>query len=121
MRISDWSSDVCSSDLHDHGSVPPDRYFPDRREQGQARLLATDGTTRRKVVVRGLRHDARTHRNTARWAQAHLWTFSLCGRRRASRRQIGRASVRDKVFQDVLISVVAVALKKKNNNRNTDD
>src|SRR3546814_8056963 len=33
MRISDWSSDVCSSDLHDHGGqLPGQRLRPEQPE-----------------------------------------------------------------------------------------
>src|SRR3546814_13356721 len=46
MRISDWSSDVCSSDLHrtigktDHGEGRGVRVGPDRRKNRETRRLA---------------------------------------------------------------------------------
>src|SRR3546814_9045632 len=38
MRISDWSSDVCSSDLHFKGRVPPIAVLPN----GKTNLIALD-------------------------------------------------------------------------------
>src|SRR3546814_1772096 len=55
MRISDWSSDVCSSDLRDRGYRDPRdrgrarRYFGDRPDQGGAD--DRQGATRREEEI----------------------------------------------------------------------
>src|SRR3546814_15619062 len=93
MRISDWSSDVCSSDLNEHTKMiwvetptNPTLKIIDiealaavARESGA--LLAVDNT----------------------FATPYLQT---------PMDQIGRASCRERVCQYVSISVVAVSLKK---------
>src|SRR3546814_14054796 len=100
MRISDWSSDVCSSDLVDR------------------RILVTrKGST---AFEKG-RHAADLNlcagefREEARQTPAHI--VELCrdrrDQRRFSRLKIGRASCRERVCPYVEISVVAVSLKKK--------
>src|SRR3546814_18722419 len=87
MRISDWSSDVCSSDLRE------------LRGPGQQGGRAFE------------RRDAE-HCTTVRYAISRRRTArSSCARRRGA--EIGRASCRERVCQYVLISVVAVTLKKK--------
>src|SRR3546814_17723576 len=96
MRISDWSSDVCSSDL---GRTRPAAV------RGWAGAVA--GAAVRDAVVphaggirAALRHRARTRpRSRARGRR---------GLPRRGRREIGRASGRERVCQYVEISVVAV-------------
>src|SRR3546814_16711991 len=94
MRISDWSSDVCSSDLHKHDVEVAGHVAggPGHRHQGC--YAGTSG----QVQQLG-------RRMTDRCKAA----------RRAGRLQaeIGSASCRERVCQYVLISVVAVALKNK--------
>src|SRR3546814_20216582 len=94
MRISDWSSDVCSSDLTvaDRGPVglTGDRLVGG--EQGEDRLEAL------------LHHPALLHR-----IDAHDVSVGGPG----AGAQIGRASCRGRGCQYVYISVVAVYLKKK--------
>src|SRR3546814_20845759 len=87
MRISDWSSDVCSSDLPDRESTPP--YPPGR------------------AVLRRAASEGWRPRSAARPASAHA---AIRPRRRP---EIGRASCRERVCQYVSISVVDVSLKKK--------
>src|SRR3546814_17856127 len=84
MRISDWSSDVCSSDLRDI------------RGQHGRRHAGGDGAE--PVAKPDAGDDG-----------GALW----CGGddRRAGDRQIGRASCRERVCQYVSISVVAVSIK----------
>src|SRR3546814_3270963 len=90
MRISDWSSDVCSSDLVagdrvDHRPRPdPDRHFPALAGVGHGDLRGDPGT-RDAGLLRRVRPG----------------------------RQIGRASCRERVCQYVWISVVAVSLNNK--------
>src|SRR3546814_14283998 len=83
MRISDWSSDVCCSDL-----LPPICPRP------------MQGRLSRCPSRRPLPRPCRCRR--ARGGQ----------RRMRRKLQIGRASCRERVCQYVLISVVAVSLKK---------
>src|SRR3546814_12057759 len=105
MRISDWSSDVCSSDL-----VRIARG--DRRKRVRSRIDALIGAEHDAgAAVADFDptiddHDARaitipTHRE-ARAAHAHLAVAEL-----------GRAARRDRVREYVLITVVAVMLKAK--------
>src|SRR3546814_5650756 len=87
MRISDWSSDVCSSDLGG----------PGRPLQHQVKLV-------------GFQREAlQPHRVGA---AEPLEQFAHPGFEVAFA-QIGRASCRARVCQYVSISVVAVSLKKK--------
>src|SRR3546814_15093331 len=76
MRISDWSSDVCSSDLP--GMIGGDTETPLWKSTGP-------GTPTPAPM---------------RWLAP-----------RSSRSEIGRASCRERVWQYVYISVVAVSLK----------
>src|SRR3546814_13050108 len=93
MRISDWSSDVCSSDLAGHARhLVPERQLGHRADplqmlerQVQRHVAAGDGGGAGAAI--GLQHVAID--------------------------QIGRASCRERVCQYVWISVVAVSLKKK--------
>src|SRR3546814_17132950 len=94
MRISDWSSDVCSSDL-----------------SSAATRVASFDTTRNSTSVRlclGLSHQSLLASSTVLTSGSR--TLSLNGPV-----QIGRASCRERVCQYVEISVVAVSLKKNNN------
>src|SRR3546814_13957659 len=95
MRISDWSSDVCSSDLIAIGDADPRLVM---RGVIEADVVA-DGGVRPWIACGGLR---------------------LCRPRhqREDRAQIGRASCRERVCQYVSISVVAVSLKKKTKHKN---
>src|SRR3546814_14946590 len=115
MRISDWSSDVCSSDLE-----PTVRYWPcDARARGSGnvrqhlpafcwrvyiaagaptrgpRLYRTGGPRRRTL------HIAHARRSDTTPGRSHL------------RGPIGRASWGERGCQYVLIRVVAAPLKKK--------
>src|SRR3546814_20237251 len=105
MRISDWSSDVCSSDL------------PDRPRPG---LLLC-----RRPLAPGLQLGGQ-HRcdRFADHAQLRYPGPGTVGNARdgapeVAARQIGRASCRERVCQYVSSSVVAVSLKKKTNTKQT--
>src|SRR3546814_11025617 len=89
MRISDWSSDVCSSDLSGHGVAATGRC-----RQGRVDEQA------------GGRHGAQTAlmETSADKLSALLLALAL--------HELGRASCRERVCQYVYISVVAVSLKK---------
>src|SRR3546814_14356962 len=98
MRISDWSSDVCSSDL-EH----PLHHGRRSCRKGDRRLWFAH------------RRDAQ-HRQDRRGGQAPR--SLLCHKLdlHAEPRldpELGRASCRERVCQYVLLSVVAVSLKKK--------
>src|SRR3546814_19344903 len=107
MRISDWSSDVCSSDLCDSAQkvhvgarrVPVDRHH--RHLSQDQRICRADGGTGADKSLAG-----------AMGALCLLLRLLLLDVPDA-REEIGRASCRERVCQDVLISVVAVYLKKK--------
>src|SRR3546814_13455102 len=112
MRISDWSSDVCSSDL--------------RAGRTSVRLLP-----HRSAALLGKRRPA---------PNSHVHVLQTpapfpCGCLRCSPcftarcrtrprihalRQNGRASCRERVCQYVEISVVAVSLKKKKRNKDKE-
>src|SRR3546814_20473619 len=107
MRISDWSSDVCSSDLVSMSfgkAIAP--HLPYLRRYGRA----ISGSQRGDVLV-GCAHVGRAfhlHYGTSRVVRQ-----LIVGVESDVRGQIGRASCRERVGQYVLISVVAVVLKKK--------
>src|SRR3546814_15586918 len=95
MRISDWSSDVCSSDLShvvDHG-------FKHGRGGGGRilRIQGQHGDAPRSTV------EQLVDRTGDRWRTV------------AHAQEIGRASCRERVCQSVQISVVAVSLTKNKN------
>src|SRR3546814_17955577 len=98
MRISDWSSDVCSSDLFD--AVRP-LGEPDVHEDhvGAVTLGRGDGGGRGRDGVADGVADLLHH---------------LLDRER-QHEPIGRASCRERVCTYVYISVVAVSLKKQKN------
>src|SRR3546814_16877913 len=94
MRISDWSSDVCSSDLITLEANPSSV------EAGRFADFRAAGVNRVSLGVQALDDDA----------------LRFLGRRHdlaAALTEIGRASCRERVCQSVSISVVAVSLKKK--------
>src|SRR3546814_17568617 len=113
MRISDWSSDVCSSDLNNPAMARWDRH---RREslahiesleprRRNASLAVTDkinrpGTFALSAVTGSLQ-----------WHQAESVPPELLGVRPV--REIGRASRWERVWQEGQIPVVTEPLKKK--------
>src|SRR3546814_20907804 len=112
MRISDWSSDVCSSDLHLQSilaTVPDAMIIIDETGAITSFSAAAQrlfGYSEAELVGRNVsclmpqpdrdRHDE------------YLANY-----------QIGRASCRERVCQYVSISVVAVSFKKKQNTQAT--
>src|SRR3546814_17765063 len=94
MRISDWSSDVCSSDLL------------------ALQLFRRDAAARPVILADTVEHgdDIVAHRNGAD-ASGRV-AIAVEYRCRCERLQIGRASCRERVCPYVLISVVAVTLKQ---------
>src|SRR3546814_17679986 len=104
MRISDWSSDVCSSDLAGCRRL----LAGDRAAQGGGAVHRADRLPRHQEG----RPESRADRAIRPVAVPH----AVPGRRtRRSGYKIGRASCRERVCQYVEISVVTVSLKNKQN------
>src|SRR3546814_19730384 len=120
MRISDWSSDVCSSDLHeidvlDIAAVGLDAGTFRQLDHLHAVML------RRRGLLADIGHAGETglvpDRHAIAIAHQMLRQFALAevaavGVERDDL-EIGRASCRERVGPYVLISGVAVYLKKK--------
>src|SRR3546814_12142805 len=108
MRISDWSSDVCSSDLPAAGGrvigerplvLRPDPSLgPHRLQRGDRDPCALGDRFVAAEPIEGQRHRG--------WITGGY-------------RKIGRASCRERLCQFVSISVVAVSLKTKQSTRTT--
>src|SRR3546814_16720555 len=99
MRISDWSSDVCSSDLTSR------RKFS--LLQGRLGLIPVDDDD--VLAARGLLRRIAQQAQALQDIKQHGVAHGEAGRAA----QIGRASCRERGWQSVSISVVAVSLKKK--------
>src|SRR3546814_11638564 len=108
MRISDWSSDVCSSDL-------------DQAIAGLLHDTIEDCGAEHETMIRVQFGDAVANivkdctDGTAEGKACH--TDPEARRRDWIERKIGRASCRERVCQYVKISVVAVSLKTKKRER----
>src|SRR3546814_13090758 len=102
MRISDWSSDVCSSDLVDADVAQP------------AQFMATGGQFHEAVPV-GQLHAVHRVGGVGVFGDDVVQPGAAQGQ--AGGEEIGRASGRERVCQYVEISVVAVSLKKKIKNK----
>src|SRR3546814_11096606 len=104
MRISDWSSDVCSSDLVDDldelDPAPLAGKAEDEQQAGGGAPGAALAGAERKADRHGLPSRCMAEAGEA----AGL---------RPGRQEIGRASCRKRVCPDVSISVAAVSLKNK--------
>src|SRR3546814_21006533 len=99
MRISDWSSDLCSSDLAAWGGFD---------ETASSGLCFTSGTT---GAPKGVTYTHRSsYLHTLRLLQADVMGLTAAG---AVLAEIGRESGRARVCQYVSLSVVAFSLKKK--------
>src|SRR3546814_20882103 len=96
MRISDWSSDVCSSDLHARRTVPADSACQPCGNAESARATSDRGDPDDELAIRS---DPAIQKILPNGASE----------------QIGRAPCRERVCQYVEISVVAVSLKKTKN------
>src|SRR3546814_19754472 len=96
MRISDWSSDVCSSDLSD----------PDDPDAFEGRVVVFDGPED---------YHARIEDPALDIAERTILVIRGAGPvgYPGGAEEIGRASCRERVWQYVSIAVVAVTLKKK--------
>src|SRR3546814_18652464 len=104
MRISDWSSDVCSSDLNASAMT----LFNVRIPGLPMTVVQADGHNVRPVETDEFQITvAETYDLIVTPPADRAYTFVA--------EEIGRAPCRERVCQYVLISVVAVHLKKKNN------
>src|SRR3546814_6136468 len=94
MRISDWSSDVCSSDLADSALSEKIRLkaFPDSTLKGPANLLITPNLDTGNITY-----------NMLKMTGSHGVAMGpvLLGAARPVHVQIGRASCRERVCQYV--------------------
>src|SRR3546814_15937952 len=106
MRISDWSSDVCSSDLLETGDQP-------LHEPGGAVLVA-NAEIYNYLELRQALPDVAFATHSDCEPPLHLYR----SRGLAFAEKIGRASCRERVCQYVEISVVAESLKKKKTSNN---
>src|SRR3546814_17393793 len=99
MRISDWSSDVCSSDLAGRAQAGRARArgAPPEAGRGDGPPARRGGAGEGGAVQEGDGGAEAVRARAPRGARAA---------------QIGRASCRERVCQYVRISVVAVSLKK---------
>src|SRR3546814_20277499 len=102
MRISDWSSDVCASDL-------VARSF--RERIGRERM----GIMNFKRIGIGIGGVA----GAALAVVGGALLYDVAARKAARGREIGRASCRERVWQNVYVSVGGVHLTKKKTNQNT--
>src|SRR3546814_15644206 len=100
MRISDWSSDVCSSDLPDIAVCPSFVFDHERLPECLAERLG-NGPCNAVGRATGGEDDA----------DGNGLVGPLLGK--AGARQIGRASCRERVCQEVENSAVADKLHKK--------
>src|SRR3546814_6800495 len=97
MRISDWSSDVCSSDLE--GGELKDADYRTRVTMTFKGL--DDGRTLVEIAEEGWRENQGAL--GASYGNCQGWSQMLC-----ALKEIGRASCRERVCQYGYISVVAV-------------
>src|SRR3546814_20600646 len=113
MRISDWSSDVCSSDLHEahvaEGACIHDFLETLAIEMLHILMLAfIDHIEKRGETVAQIEATAAAMTNIENPAQLCVQCFLVIETFILQRAQIGRASCRERVCQTVCLSVVAV-------------
>src|SRR3546814_17048100 len=109
MRISDWSSDVCSSDLLG--------FSADAERDEAGRLEADDDALVCLLLEQEVAPSVASQEECRRYYDANQKRFRTHELFEAS--QIGRAWCRARVCQFVKITVVAVSLKKKKQKCNT--
>src|SRR3546814_17247186 len=97
MRISDWSSDVCSSDLDKTIAANSDAIAP-ARTAADALRLNKEG---KLIAFKSMENSYPLGEDLSLLKEFY------------DKGQIGRASCRERVCQYVYISVVAVSLKNK--------
>src|SRR3546814_18267044 len=103
MRISDWSSDVCSSDLVEAYAA------------GRVEAVITFASEGPALEASGARRIF-----DSRQLPGEIVDVLVVDRQRVNpEQQIGRASCRERVCQYVYVSVVAVSLKNNNTTKTT--
>src|SRR3546814_15408894 len=107
MRISDWSSDVCSSDLPAESEVMPSQADTRSRVTREIGL---------NIPILSSAMDTVTDADMA-IVMAQLGGIGVLHRNVTIEEQIGSASCRERVCKDVSLAVVAVTLNKKNKNK----
>src|SRR3546814_11755953 len=113
MRISDWSSDVCSSDLQQHiVDIIPRFRDPRHGTVPDAARSSVVGRQGKMIVTTAVELPPQIFGAASKVA-LHMVAVDPQLRRRSRHQQIGRASCRERVCQSVSLSVVAVTLKKK--------
>src|SRR3546814_17897896 len=115
MRISDWSSDVCSSDLRPCQVVEapqPRTQFPAHAPSPADPRYPAQGGSRRGAVS-GLCRCAVAGRPTLRPGNIVVLDDFSSHKSKAVGRELGRASCRERVCQAGLTSVGPGAVKKK--------
>src|SRR3546814_11023245 len=115
MRISDWSSDVCSSDLRAFPETDTARSAEGRR-QGVSVQHGVVSHRRFRIWLRCCRH----HPGWREWHRQNDPDRSnfpgggvFVAGRQAGTQEIGRASWWERVWQYVSVTVGAVPIKKK--------
>src|SRR3546814_20818453 len=112
MRISDWSSDVCSSDLYPGETIVSVLGIRHQESSGRATtpISKTDTKLARANGTNGILWHPSIHLTTDQVFQYHHeHALTL----HEAYEEIGRASCRERVCQYVKISGVAVSLNKK--------
>src|SRR3546814_3642014 len=109
MRISDWSSDVCSSDLEIRQEI-----LMAEKANIRTGYRTDEKQAMRHTVARELRPE-----HLLENVEGQIVIIDDCtdGTIAAPHDEIGRATCRERVCQYVEISGVAVSLKKKKNTR----
>src|SRR3546814_14445707 len=115
MRISDWSSDVCSSDLRRIGAADAETLGPGRVDEVVGIGLERHAQLWRERLFAGAPFAPGAAVILRSVGEIHEREFSL-GISRAGGDQTARASCRARVCQYVSISVVAVSLTQQINN-----
>src|SRR3546814_10806329 len=125
MRISDWSSDVCSSDLVlPRGEPDLGRRYPPRRAPAAAPLELNDGlhgplppshqTLRRPRRARRARPRSGARRAGGDHRPERFGQIDLAARPAAlgAARQVGRAACSDRMWRALSMKVSLVYVKK---------
>src|SRR3546814_3557961 len=100
MRISDWSSDVCSSDLSEMNGVyahQVDQWHHHRNDQNNGRRRMQEHAQKQEQHIEQRQHHPLVGREITDRLGQRLWRLDL-GQIGA---QIGRASCRERVCQYV--------------------
>src|SRR3546814_15891446 len=114
MRISDWSSDVCSSDLRGSGPTATDNYNVREDWRQENREDLEDIRQNNRIGLQTHRKAGqRAPRGTPTYRQANPAPARSGARSSGAGGEIGRAACRDRVWLDESISAVAEYLNKQ--------